>query len=144
MFGKENKTKIEPGFTNNDPISSFLGKDMQIKGDVQFSGKARIDGRVEGDVKGGSLVLSESSRVKGNIEVEALICQGKVDGDVKAQNLLVKVGGVINGSICVADLLVESGGIINGEVSVPGTELHVVEGKQPVKSQAPVVLEKKA
>jgi len=144
MFGKGKNTKSEPAISNNDPISSFLGKDMQIKGDLQFSGKARIDGCVEGDVRGGSLVLSESSRIKGNVEVEALICQGKIDGDLKVQNLLVKAGGIVNGSITAADLLVESGGIINGEVSVPSKELHVVEKKQPVKSRPPVMLEQKA
>ena len=143
MFGKGKQVETNARFSVNEPISSILGREMKITGDLLFSGRARIDGKVVGDVKGDSLVLSESSRVKGNIDVEMLICQGKVEGDVKVQNLLVKTGGIVNGSITVGDLLVESGGVINGEVSVPATELHVVEGKQqPVV--LPVPLENKA
>jgi cytoskeletal protein CcmA (bactofilin family) len=145
MFGKNKKSMDEqPGFSIEEPISSILGKEMKITGDMVFTGKARLDGRVKGDVKGDCLVLSESSRVNGNVEVSSLICQGKVEGDVKAQNLLVKSGGIINGSITVTDLLVESGGVINGEVNVPAHELQVLEGRHETETQCDLVLQEQA
>ena len=148
MFGRGKQTDTNTAFSVDGPISSILGKDMKITGDLLFSGKARIDGKVVGDVKGDSLVLSESARIKGNVEVEMLICQGKIEGDLKVQNLLVKAGGIINGAITVGDLLVESGGVINGEVSIssiPSTERRVVEEKQQkVASPLPMALESKA
>ena len=142
MFGKKNDLAVGPGFSINDPISSIIGKDLKIKGDLQFTGKARVDGKIEGDIRGDCLVLSETARINGNVDVEALICQGKIEGNLQVQNLLVKAGGIINGSITVEDLLVESGGIINGEVTVPKPELHVVEGKpEKVPSRPPVLQE---
>lgn len=142
MFGgKKKEITIRPGFSINEPISSIIGKDLKIKGDLQFTGKARIDGKVEGNIRGDCLLLSETARINGNVEVESLICQGKIEGDIQIQNLLVKTGGIINGSITVEDLLVESGGIINGEVTVPKPELHVVEGKQENGVPLPVLQE---
>ena len=144
MFGnKKNEISAGPGFSINDPISSILGKDLKITGNLHFSGKARIDGKVEGDVKGDCLVLSESGKITGNVEVDALICQGKIEGDIHAKNLLIKAGGIIKGWITVEDLLVESGGIINGEVTVPRPELHVVEGKQEKAVRPPAAFENK-
>lgn len=141
MFNRrKNDASVGAGFSIDDPISTILGKDFKITGNVRFAGKARIDGKIEGDVQGDCLVLSESAKIDGNVEVETLICQGKIEGDVRARNLLIKAGGIIKGGSSVEDLVVESGGIIYGEVTVPGQELRVVEGKQENMSQ-PVLQE---
>lgn len=136
MFGRrKNDLTVGSGFSTDDPISSILGKDLKITGNVQFSGKARIDGKIEGDVQGDCLILSESAKITGNVEVESLICQGKIEGDVRVKTLLIKAGGIIKGGSTVEDLVVESGGILSGEVIVPKPELHVVDGKQEKEAQ---------
>ncbi|MEJ2690169.1 MAG: polymer-forming cytoskeletal protein [Deltaproteobacteria bacterium] len=144
MFGRrKDDLAVGSGFPSDNPISSILGKDLTITGNLQFSGKARIDGKIEGDVKGDCLILSEDAKIIGNLEVESLVCQGKIEGDVSVKTLLIKAGGIIKGGCTVEDLVVESGGIIYGEVTVPKTELHILEGKQEkVSPPSPLLQEK--
>ena len=101
---------------NRDAITSILDANLRVEGNIHFAGKARIDGRVEGNVNGGYLVLSESGSVIGDVQVEVLVCHGKVQGDVVAQKLMARSTAVISGTIQVLDIAVESGATLNGEI----------------------------
>ena len=57
---------------------------MKIKGEISFKGKARIDGQIDGNIDGEHLVLSESGVITGDINASSFICQGKVEGNIKA------------------------------------------------------------
>jgi len=107
------------GSTNNNPpnaISSIIGQDMAIVGDITFQSKIQLDGKLQGNISGTFLVLSESGKIVGDVVAETLVCYGKVDGNVKADKLFLKKSGVINGCVETSDLSVESGGILNGEI----------------------------
>jgi len=116
------------GTISNDAISSIIGSEMTIIGDVSFEGKVRIDGNVEGNVMGDYLILSNSGNINGDIEAKVLVCHGQVDGNVKAQQLFLKKDGTINGRLETKDLSVESGGILNGEIKAQEKDLQLIEG----------------
>ncbi len=97
-------------------ISSIIGQDMAIVGDISFKSKIQLDGNLQGNISGTFLVLSESGRITGDVLAETMVCYGKVDGNVKADKLFLKKTGVINGRVETSDLSVESGGILNGEI----------------------------
>jgi len=97
-------------------ISSIIGQDMAIVGDITFKNKIQLDGNLQGNISGTFLVLSESGRIKGDVVAETIACYGKVDGNVKADKLFLKKTGVINGRVETSDLSVESGGVLNGEI----------------------------
>lgn len=97
-------------------ISSVIGQDMTIIGDLSFKSKIQIDGRLQGNLSGTCLVLSESGRIVGDVATDSLICYGQIDGDLKVGKLFLKKTGVINGRVETSDLSVESGGRLNGEV----------------------------
>lgn len=97
-------------------ISSVIGQDMTIIGDLSFKSKIQIDGRLQGNLSGTCLVLSESGRIIGDVATDSLICYGQIDGDLKVGKLFLKKTGVINGRVETSDLSVESGGRLNGEV----------------------------
>jgi cytoskeletal protein CcmA (bactofilin family) len=110
-----------------DAISSVIGKEMTIIGDVSFEGKVRIDGNVEGNVMGDYLVLSNSGNINGDIEAKVLVCHGRVDGNVKVEQLFLKKDGTINGRLETRDLSVESGGLLNGEIKAHDKDLKLLE-----------------
>jgi cytoskeletal protein CcmA (bactofilin family) len=97
-------------------ISSIIGQDMAIIGDLTFKSKIQLDGNLQGNLSGTFLVLSESGKIIGDVVAESMVCYGKVDGNVKAGKLFLKKTGVINGRVETSDLSVESGGILNGEI----------------------------
>ena len=101
---------------DKDPIESVLAKEMVIKGEVAFKGKARFDGTIEGNISGEYLILSETAKVVGNIEVATLICHGRVEGNITADIVTVHATSAIHGILKSESLTVESGAALDGEV----------------------------
>ena len=124
LFNKEDsnpqQTTVKPVKkvkTSGDVISSIISTDMRVTGEMSFKGKARVDGIVEGNIKGEHLVLSDSGKVIGDIELVTLICHGSIEGNVKAQQVTAHTNSSIRGNLVATSLTVESGAQLNGEVS---------------------------
>ena len=113
---------------DNEAISSILDKDMQITGDVSYSGKARVDGRIDGNVKGEYLVLSETGIINGDVEAETVICHGRIEGNVKAAKFNAKQTAFISGRIEVEDLSVDFGASLSGEIKARTQDLRLIKG----------------
>ncbi len=115
--------------TDNVAISSIIGTGMSFNGDVSFSGKLRLDGAIEGNVKGDHLILGETGSIAGDVDIETFTCQGKVQGNIKARNLNVIKGCRIDGNVEAVNMFVEGGASLNGEVKVETSDLRLVKGK---------------
>ena len=83
----------------------MLGSDVEIKGELRFSGEMTLDGKLEGEVRGeGTLNLGESSVVTGNVEAQTVVVRGKVNGNIETQTALLR-GGKITGNITTREKL---------------------------------------
>lgn len=127
IFSEKNETSAP---SKNNPISSIIGQDMVLKGDLVFNSKIQIDGRINGNLNGDNLVLSATGKIEGDIEAKSITCYGQIDGNIKVDSLFLKKSGVINGCVETADLSVESGGILTGEIksSQQAADLKVLQG----------------
>jgi cytoskeletal protein CcmA (bactofilin family) len=125
-----NEKKDIAAVSKNNPISSIIGQDMILTGDMVFKSKIQIDGKINGNLNGDSLILSNTGKIEGDVEVKSITCYGQIDGNVKAGVLFLKKSGVINGRVETSDLSVESGGILTGEIksSQQATDLKVLKG----------------
>jgi cytoskeletal protein CcmA (bactofilin family) len=123
---KKNKESVEA--VDKEAISGILAEGTLVAGDISFKGKARVDGRIEGNVSGDSLILSESGIIIGDIEVTVVVCQGRVDGNIKAEKLHAQPTAKINGSLDVIDLTVDSGASLNGNIKAHSPDIRLVEG----------------
>lgn len=116
FFRKQNPSRDNTGRAG-EVISSILAKDLRVNGELHFKGKARLDGIVEGNIRGEYLVLSESGRVYGDLELISLICHGTVEGNIKAQQVTIHETAAIHGSLVATSLTVEPGARLNGEIT---------------------------
>ena len=129
-FFKKNNDDLEVDQDgNNIAISSIVGTGMNFTGDVKFTGKLRLDGTIEGNVKGDHLILGETGSITGDVNIDTFTCQGKVKGNINARNLNVVKGCRIDGNVEAVNLLVEGGASLNGEVKVETSDLRLVRGK---------------
>ena len=83
MFTK--KSSQREGFA----IDTLIGPDMEIRGDLEFSGGLYVEGRIVGKVlaaagKPASLVLAEAGTIEGEVHVPVVIINGTLNGDVHA------------------------------------------------------------
>ena len=119
------------GETKSEMITSVIGADMQLVGDISFKGKLRLDGKAEGNIRGEYLILGENRMISGEIVVNTFVCSGRVEGTVNVKKLYVVKSGFIQGKVETMDLAVESGAVLNGEIKSRSQELRLVPGSAP-------------
>jgi cytoskeletal protein CcmA (bactofilin family) len=116
LFTSSNRPEQKNRPTPSDAISSVIAKEMRITGEIAFKGKTRIDGILEGDIKGEYLILSENGRIHGNLTLDTLVCHGSVKGDIEANTITVHKTASIQGKLVSGNLTVEPGASIDGEI----------------------------
>jgi len=101
---------------NLEEINVFLGKNSVFEGKMTFEGVFRVDGKVEGEIfHSGTLIMSETAVIKGKVEVDALILNGIVEGEVNAKERVeIHSRGKLYGTILTPILIIEDGGILEG------------------------------
>ncbi|MEA2084475.1 MAG: polymer-forming cytoskeletal protein [Thermodesulfobacteriota bacterium] len=113
---------------SQEAISSIIGVGMTVNGDITFKGKMKVDGKIIGNVKGEHLVLSNTGMITGDVDTDILICQGRVEGNVKVKKLTVMKEGGINGKLEAVELEVEFGASLNGEIKARTQDLRLIQG----------------
>jgi len=132
MFGKSVNVEQEMKKVESEAISSIIDKTMTIKGEMLFKGKTRIDGTINGNVDGEHLILSETGKIAGDINVSSFNCYGSLEGNVKATMLTARKNCSIHGKIEAGSLTVEPGASIQGEINAAAKDLKLVEKDPPV------------
>ncbi len=113
-----------------DKMETFLGMNSSFKGELKVSGTLRIDGKVEGQLDADNVILSESAEVKGEIKAKKMIIGGKMDGSVRAHELVeIKSKGKVWGDIFTPKLAIIEGGEVNGKIEMKKAEIKKEEGK---------------
>lgn len=99
---------------------NVLTSDVEIKGNLRFSGELQFDGKIEGEIHAeGVLTLGETAVVNGNIHVSNVTVRGKVNGNITAKEKIeIKTKAEIFGDIKSSKLSVEEGVTFVGQAEV--------------------------
>ena len=116
MFQSDNK--------NSSKMSSILGPEIEIKGDVNAKGSLLIYGRVLGNIKSsGTVSTANGSYVKGNIESNEANLSGHIEGDVDVKKKLI-LGNKshLSGNLKASILTIEEGAKFDGMCNMAKVE----------------------
>ncbi|HUA64919.1 MAG TPA: polymer-forming cytoskeletal protein [Alphaproteobacteria bacterium] len=104
----------------NGASKNVLGPDVEIKGNIKFTGELTLDGKLEGEVNtDGALNLGDSAVVTGNITAQSVVVRGKVNGNITAKEKIeIKAKAELFGDIRAARLSVEEGVTFVGKTEV--------------------------
>ncbi len=108
----KSKVKDDPPITN-----TVIGEGIRIEGAmISGAGTLRIDGTVIGDVAiDGNIIIGESGYIKGNVQVNNVLCAGRVDGNVLSiSGVHLTVTGCLNGNITSNALVIDEGAMFSG------------------------------
>jgi cytoskeletal protein CcmA (bactofilin family) len=109
-------------------ISAFVGKGVEFKGIISYSGTVRIDGYLDGEIHtDGVLLIGEDAVIRAKITAGTIVCKGKITGDVVAKECVkLRAPAVMNGSVKTPVLSMEDGVLFNGalEMAHGVQELH--------------------
>lgn len=93
---------------------SIISADMVLQGSINSEGEVQLDGKVEGDVRAGSLTIGEDAAVDGQVIAETVIVRGRVKGSIRARQVQLAATARIEGDIVHSALSMESGAFFDG------------------------------
>ncbi|MGB9695457.1 MAG: bactofilin family protein [Caldisericaceae bacterium] len=96
---------------------SVFAKDLSIKGDIVCNGLLRIEGNIEGSVKGnGEITVAENATAKAEIEGRKVIVLGRIEGNVKAKESVdIVASGKVFGDVTTDKIAIEEGAVFTGK-----------------------------
>jgi len=102
------------GASHSDRTISILGPDLTINGDLLSKGELRVDGEVQGDIRGVRLVIGEAARVTGGVVAEDIIILGHVMGSVRGLRVSLQSTSHVEGDVYHQALVMEQGAFFEG------------------------------
>ena len=125
------ETPIPPPAPEGTP--SIIAPGMKVIGDVETTGVVKVDGIIEGSIRGArQVLLGRSGTIQGDLHAEEAILAGKVVGTVSAsERVEVQSTSRIDGDIHTRSIVVLEGGIINGNVRMDDV------GEKPTRAPTP-------
>jgi cytoskeletal protein CcmA (bactofilin family) len=102
------------------PQLSIVARGTRIVGEVECDGILKIEGRVEGTIRGHQqVVVAPGGNVAGDIRGDEVIIAGRVDGDVSAGGRIeLREGGSVHGDVTAPRIAVQEGAELNGRVQM--------------------------
>jgi cytoskeletal protein CcmA (bactofilin family) len=111
---------MDPIMNTPNAGKNILGPDVEIKGNLKFSGELTFEGKLDGEVQSeGVLNLGDSAVVNGNINAQSVVVRGKVTGNVSAKERIeIKSKAELFGDIRATKLVIEEGVTFVGKTEV--------------------------
>ena len=110
--------KLVKNETSNSDFG-WIGRGIEVKGDITFADRLQIDGKTNGTLKSdsGTLIIGESGEVHAQIDVGVCVVHGEVHGNLVAKSKLeIRRTGRVHGDVITPVLLVEEGATFNGAI----------------------------
>lgn len=100
---------------NKEKIEVIIGPETCVKGDLSSKGAVRIDGKLEGNLDADLVIVGETGLIKGNIDARGAIIDGRVEGNIRASELVeIKSNGCLKGDLFCQKLVIQEGGLFEG------------------------------
>ena len=116
---KRNKEKVSKPV---ETIDTLIGSGSILQGDLEFTGGLRVDGHVKGhvsaqDSNNGTLVLSESGVIEGDVSVPHVVINGTIKGNIASTgHVELQANANITGDIHYKAVEMELGAVLNGSL----------------------------
>lgn len=124
-----------------ETIDTLIGTGSILQGDLEFTGGLRVDGHIKGhvsaqDTNNGTLVLSESGIVEGDINVPHVVINGTVKGNIASTgHVELQAHAKINGDIHYKAVEMELGAVLNGslvsDIAAPVYDVNSSKADKP-------------
>ena len=143
-WGEERRSSSKTGHILPEEVA-FVGKDVEFKGVISYSGTVRIDGALEGEIHtDGGLLVGSDARLKAKITAGTVVCHGTITGDIEAKTKIVLCApAVVDGSLVTPMLSIEEGVVFNGTLemkpqAIAEASREVDDNVISIASRAPV------
>lgn len=120
---------------STEAVVAFVGKGVEFKGTISYSGTVRIDGFLDGEIHTeGTLLVGEEAVLTAKVSAGTIVCMGKITGDVVAkEKIKLLAPAVLNGGVKTPMISIEDGVLFNGTLEMTQT-IREVSRETPLRS----------
>ena len=112
--------KLVKGDNGNSDFG-WIGRGIEVTGDIIFSDRLQVDGKVSGKLssESGTLMIGEMGTVEAQLDVGICVIQGTLHGNLIARSKVeIRKSGRVHGDLITPVLLVEEGAVFNGAIKM--------------------------
>jgi len=112
--------KLVKGDNGNSEFG-WIGRGIEIGGDIAFSDRLQVDGKVSGKItsEGGTLIIGEPGQLETQVDVGVCVVHGTITGNLTARSKVeIRRTGRVHGDVMTPVLLVEEGAVFNGVIKM--------------------------
>lgn len=116
-------------------ISSIIGADMVVEGNIKAKDTIRVEGYVTGNVETeGALILSATGKVKGNLKGNNIVIGGVLEGDLVCggKTEVISTGKVI-GNMHTRSLIVDENAVFQGQCIMNEEDVALLMKPEEIK-----------
>jgi cytoskeletal protein CcmA (bactofilin family) len=125
--------------TTTNSSKNVLGADVEIKGNIKFTGELAFDGKLDGEVQtDGVFTLGDGAIINGNINAQSVVVRGKVNGNINAKEKIeIKNRAELFGDIRATKLVIEEGVTYVGKTEVNPNKVSPAAPPRPNEAPKP-------
>jgi cytoskeletal protein CcmA (bactofilin family) len=102
---------------------TVIAKGLKIVGSVTAEGLVQVHGQIDGELHCTSLVIHRGAHVTGTVAAERVVVDGKVEGPIQGNEVILKAHADVVGDIHHRSLTIESGAFFDGRsMQIRGNE----------------------
>lgn len=95
-------------------VQSVIGGGVTVTGNLISTGEVEIEGEVQGDIRGKSILIGDKARVTGEVAAQDVVVLGRVDGAIRGEFVMLKSGSRVEADIYYNSLVIHQGAIFDG------------------------------
>jgi cytoskeletal protein CcmA (bactofilin family) len=121
MWGKKNAEVMSPLDATAEYETGWLGRSLEVKGEITGTEDLLIDGAVEGliHLDERKLTVGTTAKVTADIEARDVVVYGYLKGNVRAKGRVeIKKDGAIIGNLTTAQIMIEDGAGFKGTIEI--------------------------
>ena len=101
---------------NSNSMSSIIGPDLDIKGNINIKGDLLIYGKVEGNIDCNGLITTmKGSIVKGSVKTVFADISGNIEGDLEVEKKVsLSSSASLKGDLLASIIVIEEGAQFSG------------------------------
>ncbi|GLW39669.1 hypothetical protein Pcaca04_36050 [Pectobacterium carotovorum subsp. carotovorum] len=95
---------------------TFISQGACMTGSLAVDGNITVEGRVEGDVQcDNTIKVEHTGQVNGEMKSQQIVINGRVEGRIAASVVAILAQGKVFGDIFADELSIEKGGVFTGQ-----------------------------
>jgi cytoskeletal protein CcmA (bactofilin family) len=135
------QAEVKPSLAHTFEAQSVLMSDVMVEGELHCDQNIMIDGQFKGTVaaENNTVAIGPNALVYADISANAVLIEGAVKGDIKAESRVVlSPSGRVSGNIHAAVVKLEHGARFKGviEIDPPQEEVVDVSVEQALKVES--------